>query len=138
VLTINPYGNGSKEPLPIFSCEEEAEILLRFEAPGVKAGGSGKGVRGGAYIVLLRALASVRRVTLDPLTTNVGGEAMVGLVSLGRVRFLLSLVDDHEFSSSPWLPSKKGGVGWSAICQPRGHTLGTEVVRTSSKGCNRG
>ena len=47
VLTINPYGDGSKEPLPIFSREEEAEILLRFEAPGVKAGGSGRGVRWG-------------------------------------------------------------------------------------------
>ncbi len=32
----------------------------------------------------------MRRVALDPLPTNVGGEAMVELLSLGRERFLAS------------------------------------------------
>jgi hypothetical protein len=111
VLTIEPYADSGKETLPIFSSEEEAEMFLKFEVLGNEGWRVRESTVGELVLMLLRSLASVRKVALDPLPIEVGGEAMVRLVSLGRARFLLSLMDEHELGPSLWLSSRKCGVG---------------------------
>ena len=51
--------------------------------------------------MLLGPHAGVRRVALDPLSTKIGGEALVELVGPGRERFLQSLTGEHVISTSP-------------------------------------
>ena len=40
--------------------------------------------------------ASVKKVALDPLPLEVGGEEMLGLLSMTRERFVMGLIDKHE------------------------------------------
>lgn len=103
VLILNPGGSGQEETLPVFSFEEEAETFLRSEAPRTVGWRVRESTLGELVLVLLGACASVTRVALDPLPVEVGGEAMVRLLSIGRAEFLLGLVDEHEFSASPRL-----------------------------------
>jgi hypothetical protein len=103
VLVLNLDGNGHEETLPVFSFEEEAEMFLRSGAPKTVGWRVRESTLGELVLLLLGACASVTRVALDPLPVEVGGEAMVGLLSIGRAEFLLGLVDEHEFSASPRL-----------------------------------
>ena len=111
VLTIDPDGDGGKETLPVFSFEEEAKMFLRFEMSGNPSWRVRESTVGELALVLLGPYASVKKVALDPLPVEVGGEAMMSLVSLERERFLLSLVDQSKLSSPPRLFSDKSSAG---------------------------
>jgi hypothetical protein len=97
--------------LPVFSFEEEAKMFLRFEMSGNPSWRVRESTVGELALVLLGPYTSVKKVALDPLPVEVGGEAMMSLVSLERERFLLSLVDESELSSPPRLSSGKSGAG---------------------------
>ena len=96
LLTIDSDDGG--ETLPVFSFEEEAEMFLGFEALG--RGWRVRETTGGELISVLYGLCtSVRRVALDPLPAGVGGEALVGLLSLEREDFARSLASRDGFST---------------------------------------
>lgn len=97
--------DGDAGVLPVFSSEEEAVLFLRLEATA-DAGWRVVGTTASDLVSVLLSL-SAERVALDPLPTDVGGEAMVRLVSLGRERFLISLGSDLGLPSSPRLPSRE-------------------------------
>ena len=111
VLTIDLDGDGGKGTLPVFSFEEEAKMFLRFEMSGNPSWRVRESAVGELALVLLGPYTSVKKVALDPLPVEVGGEAMMSLVSLERERFLLSLVDESKLSSPPRLSSGKSGAG---------------------------
>src|SRR5215217_4107864 len=94
VFTLDPDGRGSKGTLPVFSFEKEATTFLRFGVPA-NAGWRVREITIGELIMVLLSL-NARRVALDPLPVNLGGEAIIGLVSLDRARFLRSLASEHE------------------------------------------
>ncbi len=95
VLTIDRGDAG--ETLPIFGHEEEAETYLWLAAP---AGWQARRTTAGELIsVLCGPCAGVKKVTLDPLPTFNGIE-MTNLASVGRERFLRSLMDER----GPWAP----------------------------------
>ncbi len=96
VLTIHP-GSG-REALPVFSFEEEAEAFFRLEAPGI-SWQVRETTAGELISVLYGPCAAVKKVVLDPLPVVVGGEAMAGLVSLDRERFVRSLMNESEPSA---------------------------------------
>ncbi len=96
VLTIDP--GSDREVLPVFSFEEEAEAFLRLWAPGT--GWRARQTAAGELVsVLYGPCADVKKVALDPLPVT-GGEMMIDLVSLGRERFLRSLMGEREPSAS--------------------------------------
>lgn len=61
--------------------------------------------------MLLETYVRVERVALDPLPVDLGSEAMIGLLSLDRARFLLSLVDENRLSTSAWLSARPCCMG---------------------------
>ena len=85
VLTIE---TGGEEALPLFTLEEEAETFLRLQAPAREGLGARETTRGELASVLYGPCARVKRVLLDPLPPQVGGETMTRLVSLGWEEFV--------------------------------------------------
>jgi hypothetical protein len=84
VLTIRT--SGEQETLPVFSSEEEAEIILRFG--GVTGAWRARESSAEELVsVLYGPCAGVRKVALDPSPEMVN-EGTVGLVSLLRECFL--------------------------------------------------
>jgi hypothetical protein len=76
----------SKEMLPVFSHEEEAEMFLRLR--GVGGDWQASESRAGELVsVLYGPCADVKEMALDPLPEMVA-ERTVGLVSLDRERFI--------------------------------------------------
>ncbi len=97
VLTVDRGDAG--ETLPIFSHEEEAETYLWLAAPA-EAGWQARRTTAGELIsVLCGPCAGVKKVALDPLPASDGIE-MTNLMSVGRERFLRSLMDERR----PWAP----------------------------------
>ena len=82
--------------LPVFSSEEEAVLFLGSETRA-DAGWRVMGTTASDLASVLLSL-SADKVALDPLPTEIGGGAMVRLVSLGRERFLMSLGSDPGLS----------------------------------------
>lgn len=136
VLVLNPDG-GEEEILPVFSFEKEAEIFLRSEAPRTEGWRVRESTLGELVLVLLGVCAGVARVALDPPPVRVGGEAMIGLLSLSRAKFLLGLMDEHEFSASLQLASHTGGVEWRLREPPRRHQLRTQSARANGNRWDR-
>jgi hypothetical protein len=88
VLTIRT--GGEQETLPVFSSEEEAEIILRFG--GVPGGWRARQSGAGELIsVLSGPCVGVKMVALDPSPEMVV-EGTVGLVSLLRESFMNLIV----------------------------------------------
>ena len=85
VLTIE---TGGEEALPLFTLEEEAETFLRLQAPAREGLRARETTRGELASVLYGPCARVKRVLLDPLPPQVGGETMTRLVSLGWEEFV--------------------------------------------------
>ena len=85
VLTIE---TGGEETLPLFTLEEEAETFLRLQAPAREGLRARETTRGELASLLYGRCAGVRRVLLDPLPSQVGGETMTKLVSLGWEEFV--------------------------------------------------
>ena len=86
-LTVGCDGG---QTLPLFSFEEEAEMFLQLDGLGshwrTRITGCGELIS-----VFYGACTSVRRVALDPLPEMMA-DGTVGLVSLGRSRFVAHLV----------------------------------------------
>jgi hypothetical protein len=76
-----------EEMLPVFSHVEEAEMFLRLWEVASDGWQVRESTVGELVSVLYGPCAGVRRVALDPLPGMVG-QRTVGLVSLGRERFL--------------------------------------------------
>ena len=88
LLTIDA---GGEKALPVFSFEEEAEAFLSLGALGANWG-IRETTPGELVSMLYGPCAGVGRVALDPLP-ELGGEAIVGLVSLSRERFCKNVKD---------------------------------------------
>ena len=83
-LTIRT--DDEQETLPVFSSEEEAEIILRFG--GVTGGWQARESSVGELVSVLSGhCAGVKKVALDP-SPEMLVEGTVGLVSLLRERFM--------------------------------------------------
>jgi hypothetical protein len=84
ILTIGL--EGGKEVLPLFSFEEEARLFLLLR--GLSKGWQIRETTGGKLIsVLFGQHANVEWVALDPIP-EIGGEVLVGIVSLRRENFV--------------------------------------------------
>jgi hypothetical protein len=84
VLTIRT--DDEQETLPVFSSEEEAEIILRFG--GVAGGWRARESGAGELVSMLSGpCAGVKKVALDP-SPGMIVEGAVGLVSLLRESFM--------------------------------------------------
>ena len=110
-LTLYADSDGRKDTLPIFSFEAEASTFLKSEAPGEAGWRVDESTVEELVSVLLGPYARVEMVALDPLPVDLGGEAMIGLVSLDRARFLLSLVEENRLATSAWLSSRPCCMG---------------------------
>jgi hypothetical protein len=116
LLTIDA---GDEKALPVFSFEEEAEAFLSLGAPEtywwIRETTPGELVS-----MLYGPCAGVGRVALDPLP-GLGGEAIVGLVSLSRERFCKNFVGEHGPLGSAakpvpdGMPSEKPQQRWKAL-----------------------
>lgn len=136
VLVLNSDGS-QEEILPVFSFEKEAEIFLRSEAPRTEGWRVRESTLGELVLVLLGVCAGVARVALDPPPVKAGGEAMVGLLSLSRAKFLLGLMDEYESSASPRLSSQTGGAERRLREPPRQHQLRTQSARVKGNRWDR-
>jgi hypothetical protein len=88
------HSGTSRETLPIFSHEVEAETFLWLGSPG--AGWRARETTAEELVSLLYGpCAGVGKVALDPLPLF-GDKAMGGLVSLLRKDFVRNLVDERE------------------------------------------
>ena len=90
VLTISHDKNG--EALPVFSFEEEAEMFLKLETPGMCWQAS-ETTPGELASLLDGPCAEVKSVALDPLPV-VDGEIVASLRS--RDRFVQNLMDGYK------------------------------------------
>lgn len=109
MLTIG----SADEVLPVFSFEEEAEMFL-----GLGALGGSWQIRettvGEIISVLYGPCVGVKQVALDPCPARVGGEAVLGLVSLPKDDFTRNLVDKKSRFSTlrqSLLPQEEVPVG---------------------------
>ncbi len=92
VLTVDDCGG---ETLPVFSYEEEAEAYLWLAGQAEVGWRARKTTAGELISVLYGPCAGAKKVALDPLPA-VGGATMVERVSLGRERFMQSLMNRRE------------------------------------------
>jgi len=92
VLTISYDKNG--EALPVFSFEEEAEMFLQLETPGIYWQAS-ETTPGELVSLLDGPCAEVKSVALDPLPV-VDGEIVADLTGRGRNRFVQNLMDGYK------------------------------------------
>lgn len=79
------------EVLPVFSFKEEAEMFLRLGLPEKEGWLVRESTCGELTSVLYAPCRDIGHVALDPLPETVG-EGTVGLVSLGRERFISALL----------------------------------------------
>ena len=85
---------GTGKVLPVFSFEEEAKMFLRLGLPEKEGWRVKESTCGELTSVLYAPCGDIGHVALDPLPESVG-EGTVGLVSLGRERFISALLSDH-------------------------------------------
>jgi hypothetical protein len=99
-LTIHLGGDG--EGLAVFGFEEEAKMFLHFRRAAL---GEGWGVRqtsaGELVSVLYGPCSNARKVVLDPLPGVVGGEELIGFLSVQRNAFLRKLLGEEPLSTHP-------------------------------------
>ena len=95
---ITSFAN-TKEALPVFSHEEEAQMFLGLWEEGCDGWRARQSTAGELISVLYGPCARVKRVALDPLPEMVF-ERTLGLVSLSRKRFVdLVLSREHPLAS---------------------------------------
>ena len=96
-LTI--YLSGDGEALAVFGFEEEAEMFLHLRSATL---GEGWGVRqtsvGELVSVLYGPCSNAKKVILDPLPGVVGGEELIGFLSMRRNDFLRILLGEEPSS----------------------------------------
>ena len=109
VLTIRT--DEGQETLPVFSSEEEAEIILRFG--GVTGGWRARESGAGELISILSGpCAGVKKVALDPSPEMVV-EGTVGLVSLLRQGFINQIMARRSGPLRPEEPEERGSTDHS-------------------------
>jgi hypothetical protein len=103
-LTIHLGGDG--EALAVFSFEDEAKMFLHFRRAAL---GEGWWVRqtsvGELVSVLYGPCSNAKKVVLDPLPGVVGGEELIGFLSMRRNDYLRILLGE-EPSSPHLVPSR--------------------------------
>jgi hypothetical protein len=114
-LTIHLGRDG--EGLAVFGFEAEAKMFLHFRRAAL---GEGWGVRqtsvGELVSVLYGPCSNAKKVVLDPLPAIVGGEELIGLLSMRRNDYLRILLGEepsgpHLVPSRTSRPSIKGEHG---------------------------
>lgn len=118
VLTVDRGG----ETLPVFSYKEEAEAYLWLAGPAEAGWRARKTTAGELISVLYGPCAGAKEVALDPLPA-VGGATMVDLVSLGRERFMQSLMNGRgplALRQSPLRAGISAGSGPSESLTKKG------------------
>lgn len=99
-LTIRLGGDG--EALAVFGFEEEAEMFLHLRRAAL---GEGWGVRqtsvGELASVLYGPCSTAKKVVLDPLPGVVGGEELIGFLSMRRKDFLRILLGEEPSGLHP-------------------------------------
>src|SRR5215217_451915 len=135
VFTLDPDGRSRKGTLPVFSFEKEATTFLRFGVPA-NAGWRVREITIGELIMVLLSL-NARRVALDPLPVDLGGEAMIGLVSLDRARFLRSLASEHELWTPPRFVDGRVGADGAGSCLHGGVCSGVNPLGQTMRPRNR-
>ena len=135
VFTLDPDGRGSKGTLPVFSFEKEATTFLRFGVPA-NAGWRVREITIGELIMVLLSL-NARRVALDPLPVDLGGEAIIGLVSLDRAKFLRSLASEHEPSTPPRFVDGRVGSDGAGPCLHGSVRSGVSLSGQTRRPCSR-
>jgi len=90
---------GDGEALAVFGFEEEAEMFLHLRHAAL---GEGWGVRqtsvGELVSVLYGPCSNAKKVVLDPLPRVVGGEELIGFLSMRRNDFLRILLGEEPSS----------------------------------------
>jgi hypothetical protein len=115
VLTIR--ADEGQETLPVFSSEEEAEMILRFG--GVTGGWRARESGAGELISILSGpFAGVKKVALDPSPEMVV-EGTVGLVSLLRQGFMNLIMARRSGPLGPEEPEEESGTDHSVETMAR-------------------
>ena len=97
---------GGKRLLPVFCFQEEAEMFLCLGGYGGDGWRARQSSPGELISVLYGPCADVRSVALDPLPEMLE-DGTIGLVTLGRGRFVQAVLD----GSGGWKPGWKPGWG---------------------------
>ncbi len=106
-LTIN-LGGGC-EALAVFGFEEEAEMFLHFRRAALEEGWRVRQTSAGELVsVLYGPCSTTKKVVLDPLPGVVGGEELIGILSMRRNDFLRILLGE-EPSGLHFVPSLTSG-----------------------------
>jgi hypothetical protein len=103
-LTI--YLGGDGEGLAVFGFEEEAKMFLHFRRAALGAGWRVRQTSVGELVsVLYGPCSGAKKVVLDPLPAIVGGEELIGFLSVRRNDYLRILLGE-EPSSPHLVPSR--------------------------------
>jgi hypothetical protein len=115
VLTI--HTDDGQETLPVFSSEEEAEMILRLE--GVTGGWRARESGAGELISILSGTcAGVKKVALDPSPEMVV-EGTVGLISLLRQGFMNLIMARSSDPLGPEQPEEQSNTDHSVEAMVR-------------------
>ncbi|HVD34499.1 MAG TPA: hypothetical protein VNB93_02060 [Rubrobacter sp.] len=102
LLTVDLDGAG--EALPVFSCEEEAQMFLWLQTSE-----DGREVReitpGQLVSILYGPCADVGRVMLDPLP-EIGARVQISLLGMDRNDFVESVIGARSLDT-PYKPSRR-------------------------------
>ena len=100
------YLCGDPKALVVFSFEEEADMFLDFRLAASEGGWRVRQTSVGELVSILYGPCSdTKKVVLDPVP-DVGGEAIVELLSMHRKDFLRSLLGEKVPSQLPLVPSQ--------------------------------
>ncbi len=103
-LTI--YLGGDGEGLAVFGFEDEAKMFLHFRRAALGAGWRVRQTSVGELVsVLYGPCSGAKKVVLDPLPAIVGGEELIGFLSVRRNDYLRILLGE-EPSSPHLVPSR--------------------------------
>jgi hypothetical protein len=99
-LTVWLGGDG--EALAIFGFEEEAEMFLHLRRAALEEGWGVRQTSVGELVsVLYGPCSNAKKVVLDPLPGVVGGEELMGFLSMQRNAFLRTLLGEEPSGLHP-------------------------------------
>jgi hypothetical protein len=99
-LTVWLGGDG--EALAIFGFEEEAEMFLHLRRAALEEGWGVRQTSVGELVsVLYGPCSNAKKVVLDPLPGVVGGEELMGFLSMQRNAFLRILLGEEPSGLHP-------------------------------------
>jgi hypothetical protein len=102
-LTVHLGADG--EALAVFGFEEEAEMFVHLRHAALEEGWRVRQTSVGELVsVLYGPCSNAKKIVLDPLPGVVGGEELIGFLSMWRTDFLRVLLGEGSSSLRP-IPS---------------------------------